>query len=272
MVTTERGRTDYEQIASRYDEDRQHVRTPTDVGLTQLFESGAEHVKLLDIGCGTGRYLETQVDYFRGRTLQCFGVDLSPAMLSAARLKLPRGNLVCARAEQLPFRDDSFDYVFSGWAFHHFVDKRSAVKEVARILRPEGRFTLQNIDPWSMPRWWVYLLFEGTWEADQGRFWTVETLTEELQRQGLSVTMTIDHAVASLRAADLLARAEARVMSQFAILDEARYREGVRRLRAKTVADPEATIESESASLTMTAMRQGGCASAAGLSPAARGS
>jgi SAM-dependent methyltransferase len=89
-VATERRPTDYEQLASRYDEDRRHWRTAADVGLTQLFERGSEQVQLLDVGCGTGRHLATQVDCFGDRALRCFGVALSPAMLAFARAKTRR--------------------------------------------------------------------------------------------------------------------------------------------------------------------------------------
>ncbi len=255
-MTAESGRADYEQIASRYDEDRQHRRTPADVSLARLLERGSARVTVLDLACGTGRYLATQIDCFKDRALRCFGVDLSPAMLSSARARLPGGRLVCATAERLPFAAAAFDYVHSGWAFHHFADKRTAIEEVARILRPGGRFTIQNIEPWSMPRWWVYQWFDGTREADQRRFWSVHALTDALRRHGLSVAVTIDHSVGSLPAVDALRRAEARVISQLAILDRAKYGDGLRRLQAKTAADPEATIESELATLTVTAIAE----------------
>lgn len=106
-----------------------------------------------------------------------------------------------------------------------------------------------------MPGWWVYRLFEGTWEADHHRFWRVERLTEELQRLGFAVETRIDRVTTPSPARDVLSRAEARVISQLAILDDARYRDGVARLRGRASADPSSTIDTESATVTLTAAR-----------------
>lgn len=248
-------RTDYERIASRYDDDRQHSRIHPDDVLMRLCEGGAR-VRMLDVGCGTGRFLAVQIGHFKDRGLTGIGIDLSSAMLASARGKMPTASLVRARAEALPFHAAAFDYVFSGWAFHHFVDKRAALEEIARVLRPAGRLRLRNMEPWSMPGWWVYRLFEGTWEGDHHRFWRVERLTEDLQRLGFAVETNIERVTTPSPARDVLSRAEARVISQLAILDDARYRDGMVRLRARASADPASTIDTESATVTLTATRR----------------
>ena len=106
-----------------------------------------------------------------------------------------------------------------------------------------------------MPGWWVYRLFEGTWQGDHHRFWRVERLTEELQRLGFSVETNIERVTTPSPARDVLGRGEARVFSQLAILDDARYRDGMVRLRARASADPASTIDTESATVTLTAAR-----------------
>lgn len=45
-------------------------------------------------------------------------------------------------AESLPFPDDSFDIITCRYAAHHFSDVRKAVREVARVLKQDGRFLL----------------------------------------------------------------------------------------------------------------------------------
>jgi ubiquinone/menaquinone biosynthesis C-methylase UbiE/catechol 2,3-dioxygenase-like lactoylglutathione lyase family enzyme len=79
--------------------------------------------------------------------------DLTPAMLAAARAFLAaRGatnvDYVVADAEHLPFLDESFDLVTVRIAPHHYADVSAACREVARVLRPDGRFVLiDNVAP-----------------------------------------------------------------------------------------------------------------------------
>jgi ubiquinone/menaquinone biosynthesis C-methylase UbiE len=79
--------------------------------------------------------------------------DLTPRMLAAAQgLLRARGitnaDFVVADAERLPFLDETFDLVTVRIAPHHYADPRAALREVARVLAPGGRFLLiDNIAP-----------------------------------------------------------------------------------------------------------------------------
>jgi SAM-dependent methyltransferase len=96
---------------------------------------------VLEVGCGDGRLLGL-ID--RRRALSLVGIDLSPRMAQRAR---ERGfTVAAARAERLPFADASFDAVLSGFYSLRYVQLDQALAEIARVLRPGGRFgvTLQG--------------------------------------------------------------------------------------------------------------------------------
>ena len=109
---------------------------------------------VLEIGCGAAqcaRWLVTQ----GGRTV---GLDLSHRQLQHGhRIDVELGTsvpLVCATATALPFSDGSFDVAFSSFGALQFVyDAATAIAEVARVLRPGGRFAFSVTHPirWSMP-------------------------------------------------------------------------------------------------------------------------
>ena len=67
---------------------------------------------------------------------------LDQAQALAAERGLENLSFECASAEEIPFPDDSFDCVTSRQSAHHYPNVRAALREVARVLRPAGRFVL----------------------------------------------------------------------------------------------------------------------------------
>jgi SAM-dependent methyltransferase len=109
---------------------------------------------VLEIGCGAAqcaRWLTT-------RGARAVGVDVSHRQLQhGRRIDLDTSIVVptvCGTATALPFADGSFDVAFSAFGALQFVyDAAAAVAEVARVLRPGGRFAFSVTHPirWSMP-------------------------------------------------------------------------------------------------------------------------
>jgi ubiquinone/menaquinone biosynthesis C-methylase UbiE len=108
---------------------------------TELARRGARHARLLDIGCGTGRFLR-EVKHNHPR-LAVTALDLSPFYLDAARRHLApwsRCDFVLGLAEQAPLAAASFDIVTVIYLFHELPPKqrRLVAGEIARLLRPGG--------------------------------------------------------------------------------------------------------------------------------------
>ncbi|SMF78462.1 Methyltransferase domain-containing protein [Tistlia consotensis] len=101
--------------------------------------------RLLDLGCGTGRFLSFVKDNYP--RLPVTALDLSPAYLEAARRQLApwRGvAFVQAAAEATGLPDASFDVVTAVYLFHELPPpvRRQVLREAARLLRPGGLFVL----------------------------------------------------------------------------------------------------------------------------------
>lgn len=96
---------------------------------------------LLDVGCGTG--VATRAAFERvapgGRVT---GVDINDGMLTVARRRGAAGDYVHAPAEELPFDDASFDGALSQFAMMFFSDRRAAIEEMQRVVRPGGRIAI----------------------------------------------------------------------------------------------------------------------------------
>ncbi|MBI3516704.1 MAG: class I SAM-dependent methyltransferase [Proteobacteria bacterium] len=101
--------------------------------------------RLLDVACGTGRFLSFVKDNFPG--LRVTGLDLSPAYLDQAARTLRRWDgieLVHANAEAMPLADASVDAVTCVYLFHELprAVRAQVTAEIARVLKPGGTFVL----------------------------------------------------------------------------------------------------------------------------------
>jgi len=94
--------------------------------------------KILELGIGTGRNLDVY-----SPQANVTGVDIEPQLVRAAATRAPRGvEVLVADAQQLPFPMASFDCVTAALVFCTIPEPIVALREVARVLRPTGRFVL----------------------------------------------------------------------------------------------------------------------------------
>lgn len=90
--------------------------------------------RILDVGCGTGQSRRI----YRERGAGYAGIDLSLGALRLARRRFADSSWLQANALLLPFRDGSFDVVAFSSVLHHVSDRRAALAEALRVLRPRG--------------------------------------------------------------------------------------------------------------------------------------
>jgi SAM-dependent methyltransferase len=99
--------------------------------------------RLLDVGTGAGVVLERAAAALDGNGV-AVGVDASLPMVQAARAARPAVRVVAAQAIDLPFRDAAFDVVSANFVLHHFSDPRTALFDMLRVLRPNGRMVVST--------------------------------------------------------------------------------------------------------------------------------
>lgn len=104
-------------------------------------------VHLADLACGTGRFLGQVAQAFP--RLNLTGIDLSDAYIAEARQHMrrrARARFLVAKAEELPFADDSVDAISAIFLFHELPPKIRAIVagEIGRVLKPGGRFFLMD--------------------------------------------------------------------------------------------------------------------------------
>lgn len=168
----------YDEVASEYDR-RYEMHDFHGIRSTLLALAG-ETARVLELGCGSGHWLRE----FSLAGWDVAGIDPSQCMLDVASSRV-RGDLRRGHAEELPWRNLSFDVVVAVNALHHFTAPTAALREAFRVLRSGGVFLSVGLDPHAYQgRWYVYEFFPKTIAADRERFVPASTRTGWLHAAG----------------------------------------------------------------------------------------
>ncbi len=130
----EKTRQDYDLIADEFSATRQEIWPE----LTFLFEDYlTEDEKVLDLGCGNGRWFKL----FQKKKIDYIGVDFSKRLIKIAKRNYPQAKFQTADILKLPFSNNYFDKIYSIAVLHHIPSEElrlKSLKEAKRVLRPGG--------------------------------------------------------------------------------------------------------------------------------------
>jgi ubiquinone/menaquinone biosynthesis C-methylase UbiE/uncharacterized protein YbaR (Trm112 family) len=139
----------YDRVAIFYDVQSQIYAFLSRQNLRQLRSGFLAEIavrrgdRVLEVSVGTGLNLPLLPD-----GIDFYGLDLSWGMLEKCRGNLRRwkrqARLFCGEAENLPFRDASFDVVFQLGGLNFFSDKAKAVVEMIRVAKPGTRLLISD--------------------------------------------------------------------------------------------------------------------------------
>jgi len=102
-----------------------------------------EQDRVLEVSVGTG----LNISFFQ-KTAEFYGLDISRGMLKKCQRNLAKwkrpAHLFLATAEQLPFRNESFDVVFHFGGINFFTDRAAAIREMIRVAKAGTKIVISD--------------------------------------------------------------------------------------------------------------------------------
>lgn len=113
-------------------------------------ENRSQPVELLEMGCGTAPLLVAASRRFTSLV----GIDIAFRWLVVGKKRLEQAGLnvplICACAEALPLRDETFDRIVADSVIEHVRDQFQVLREAYRVSRPEGQLFIATPNRFSL--------------------------------------------------------------------------------------------------------------------------
>ncbi|MCA0985788.1 demethylmenaquinone methyltransferase [Guptibacillus algicola] len=160
MATTKEERVHqvFQSISKRYDvmnsviSFQRHKAWRKDTMMRMEVKKGSQ---ALDVCCGTADWTLAMAEAV-GESGHAIGLDFSENMLEVGKSKVKNQNksnvtLIHGNAMELPFDDNSFDYVTIGFGLRNVPDYSQVIKEMYRVVKPGGRVVCLETSQPTLP-------------------------------------------------------------------------------------------------------------------------
>jgi SAM-dependent methyltransferase len=136
----------------------------------------------VDLGCGEGRVARE----LRSRAHNVIGIEGSASLAAAARAADPDFEVIHGDAAAIPLGTGAADLVIASMSLLNLDDMEGAVREVARVLQPGGRFVFSTVHPSNSAK----PLGD---HPEAGSYFATYRYAEQREREGLKMTFHDTH-------------------------------------------------------------------------------
>lgn len=136
--------TQYDRVAETFSENQAKMNQVNREMMYEIVErADIKGRTVLDLCCGDG----IDAEHYRTLGAKVTGLDESIKLLEIGKKKYPKINFIKGDARKLPFKDSSFDSVFSKYAIMSVADMSPIFDEIHRVLKPGGSMIILCTHP-----------------------------------------------------------------------------------------------------------------------------
>ena len=191
---------------------------------------------VIDLGSGTGRFTPALADAFGGSV---YGVEPAARMrqVAEAEARHPQVRYLAGEAAAIPLPDACADLVLMFLSFHHAPDRVAAAAEIARVLKPGGRFILRSTFKERIPDHWWRGFFPRSHEIEEAMFPTTDEAKAIFEAAGFATVEVVLPVIPfDGDIGEAVERLRLRAVSTFEHMTEQELDEGFARLDAALAA------------------------------------
>jgi len=226
------GKVNYNEISQVYDDVRQ-----ADIDLINSILKEVEihsSTRVLDIGCGTGNHSDLLQKITHGKI---YGIEPSTGMLSKAKQKKSKVVYKQGDAENIPFEDQYFDFIYMTDVIHHVPDIGVMFAEIYRVLKAEGKVCIVTQSHRQIEKRPIAQFFPKTIAVDKARYPDIPEIIVSAENQGLRL---IKNAILNENAKielgqEFLELVKKKGYSMLHLLSDEEYSEGLMGLENKLI-------------------------------------
>lgn len=141
---------DYDKFAEKRQQDLINGMKPShrfvEKPMMKSMLPNLKNKKILMLGCGTGEESKL-LEAFGADVNNLVGIDLSGKSIEIAKNTYSNVEFLVADMNELPFLDNTFDFVYSSLAIHYNGTPEKTYEEVFRVLKPGGEFLFSIAHP-----------------------------------------------------------------------------------------------------------------------------
>jgi ubiquinone/menaquinone biosynthesis C-methylase UbiE len=215
----------YDAISTLYDDVRH-----ADMELVQHFMSKLNltaSTRVLDLGCGTGNYL----DLFQRASLgKFYGVEPSAGMGLKASRKNSHIMISTGNAYHIPFPDDCFDFIYMTDVIHHILDYRQMFDELFRVLKTGGQVCIVTQSHQQIEQRPIAKFFPETIRVDQARYPKIDDIVQVATPFQLLAITTLQEQAPTTLGIDFLELVRKKGFSMLHLISDSAYERGLKQL------------------------------------------
>jgi ubiquinone/menaquinone biosynthesis C-methylase UbiE len=141
--------------------------------------------KVLDLSCGDGQFLE--MIHLNYPELILCGIDISEKEIKKATKNYEWGEFSSREIDSIPYDNNSFDVIFCNMALHHYRNPQTAIKEMYRLLKPNGSIYILDHFPENKAMQTAYNLKGCDVDYHFEKYYTVKELEKILKTTKLYI-------------------------------------------------------------------------------------